>query len=188
MPPQSSNLPAWSATDLAADPHAASDKPERVRRMFESIAPSYDLNNRLHSFGQDRRWRARAVKPSRLRPGERVLDVACGTGDLSEAFAAAGAGEVVGVDFTAGMLDRARERAARLPQERRPRYELADATNLPFADGSFDIVSIAFGIRTYNVPRQVRMRFAIRPRLDARHSRHHALAVNAANLRMLRHH
>lgn len=152
MPTQSSNLPAWTATDLAADPHAAADKPERVRHMFESIAPRYDLNNRIHSFGQDRRWRAKAVGLSRLAPGDRVLDVACGTGDLSEAFAAAGAAEVVGADFTPGMLERARERAATLAPERRPRYELADATDLPFADATFDVVSIAFGIRNVGDP------------------------------------
>lgn len=125
--------------------------------MFESIAPTYDLNNRLHSFGQDQRWRRRAVALAGLRPGDRVLDVACGTGDLTEAFAAAsdasgGGGEVVGVDFTPAMLERARKRSERLPEHRRPRYELADAMALPFADQSFNVVSIAFGIRNVSAP------------------------------------
>ncbi len=144
-----SSDPAWSATDLAGDPHEAADKDLRVRRMFGAIAHRYDLNNRLHSFGRDQVWRRRAVHLCDVKPADHVLDAACGTGDLAEAFAAAGAARVCGVDFTAQMLDIARLKAARLrpATRRRLTYQLSDVLALPFDDASFDIVSIAFGIR-----------------------------------------
>ncbi len=145
----SSSEPAWSATDLVGDPHEAADKDDRVRRMFGAIAHRYDLNNRLHSFGRDQAWRRRAVQLCDVKPTDRVLDAACGTGDLAEAFAEAGAARVCGVDFTAQMLDIARLKAARRRPaiRRRLSYRLCDVMALPFDDASFDIVSIAFGIR-----------------------------------------
>ena len=94
----------WSATDLSGDPHRAADKGERVQRMFAAIAHRYDLNNRVHSFGRDQAWRRRAVRLARVKPTDDVLDAACGTGDLAEAFAAGGARRVVGVDFCPEML------------------------------------------------------------------------------------
>src|SRR5690348_17429047 len=72
---------------LLANPHAVSDKRSRVQRMFAAIAPSYDINNRLHSLWMDQRWRRKAVKLAELKPTDRVVDVACGTGDLAIAFA-----------------------------------------------------------------------------------------------------
>ncbi|MBX3403681.1 MAG: bifunctional demethylmenaquinone methyltransferase/2-methoxy-6-polyprenyl-1,4-benzoquinol methylase UbiE [Phycisphaeraceae bacterium] len=137
------NEPAWSQTQLASDPHAAADKPERVRSMFAAIAPAYDLNNRLHSMWRDQAWRRFAVRKSGLKPGETVIDVACGTGDLSLAFARAGAGRVIGIDFTLEMLHVARERKA----DPRITYVQGDAQRLPLADACADVVSIAFGIR-----------------------------------------
>ncbi len=98
------STPAWSDADLANNPHAAADKARRVRQMFSAIAPSYDLNNRLHSLWRDQAWRRAAVKQAMVKPGDVVLDVACGTGDLSMAFATAGAARVIGVDFTYEML------------------------------------------------------------------------------------
>ncbi len=117
--------------------------------MFAAIAGSYDLNNRLHSLGRDQAWRRFAVTTAALRPGDRVLDVACGTGDLTHAFAEAGAAEVVGVDFTPEMLAFAERKRLSLPPRTasRVRYAEGDAQNLPFSDASFDVVSIAFGIR-----------------------------------------
>ncbi|MCP4833554.1 MAG: bifunctional demethylmenaquinone methyltransferase/2-methoxy-6-polyprenyl-1,4-benzoquinol methylase UbiE [Phycisphaera sp.] len=143
---------AWSREELARNPHQSSEKAGKVRAMFASIADSYDLNNRLHSFGRDQAWRRRAVKLASVKPGEAVLDVACGTGDLTEAFALAGAGEVVGGDFTPEMLDQAREKALRLPEGDRPSYVHADAMDLEQGDGCFDVVSIAFGIRNVSDP------------------------------------
>src|SRR3954467_10032975 len=75
----------WS-DELLANPHAVADKRSRVQKMFAAIAPSYDLNNRLHSLWQDQRWRRKAVKLAQLKPSDRVVDVACGTGDLTLAF------------------------------------------------------------------------------------------------------
>jgi len=121
--------------------------------MFAGIARSYDLNNRLHSFGRDQAWRRRAVALSGLKPGDRVLDVACGTGDLTECFALAGAGPCLGVDFTEPMLEIARSKARRLPVELRPSYRAGDAMALMLPDGAFDVVSIAFGIRNVSEPR-----------------------------------
>lgn len=145
--------PAWTDADLR-DPHANPEKAERVRRMFAAIARSYDLNNRLHSFGRDQAWRRHAVRAADVRPGDAVLDVACGTGDLTLLFARTGAGRVVGLDFTPEMLDLARAKGARVAPSGAPEFIRGDAQNLPFDDGSFDIVSIAFGIR--NVQRTER--------------------------------
>jgi demethylmenaquinone methyltransferase/2-methoxy-6-polyprenyl-1,4-benzoquinol methylase len=118
--------------------------------MFAAIAGAYDLNNRLHSFGLDQRWRKAVVRACRVRPTDHVLDVACGTGDLTECFARARPAAVTGADFTPPMLDVARLKATRRRRpagEPEPTYVVGDATALDFPDASFDIVSIAFGIR-----------------------------------------
>ena len=127
------------------DPHAAADKAQRVRRMFAAIAPSYDLNNRLHSLGRDRAWRRAAVAAARVRPDDVVLDVACGTGDLATAFAAAPSAGVIGIDFTTDMLAVAQRKRAGTAEA--PSYHAGDAMRLPVADAAVDVVSIAFGIR-----------------------------------------
>jgi demethylmenaquinone methyltransferase / 2-methoxy-6-polyprenyl-1,4-benzoquinol methylase len=148
--------PAWTDADLAANPHADREKSQKVRGMFAAIAHAYDLNNRLHSLGRDQAWRKFAVKAAQIKPGDRVLDIACGTGDLSEAFARSAASIVVGADFTPQMLDVARTKAARLLPSvaAKLHYQEADAQKLPFADASFDVVSIAFGIRNVERPAQ----------------------------------
>ena len=91
MPDMSSNPQrrddvAWNPTELAENPHQSTEKAGKVRSMFASIAGSYDLNNRLHSFGLDQSWRRRTVALAGVRDGDAVLDMACGTGDLTEAF------------------------------------------------------------------------------------------------------
>src|ERR1700761_8594541 len=78
--------PAWT-DPLLANPHAVRDKAARVNKMFSAIAPSYDLNNRLHSLGMDQHWRSVAVKMADVQPDDRIIDVACGTGDLTIKFA-----------------------------------------------------------------------------------------------------
>lgn len=121
--------------------------------MFSAIAGSYDLNNRLHSLGRDQAWRRTAVKLCNVQPADDVLDVACGTGDLAMAFARAQPHSVTGVDFSDRMLNRAH---AKLQREREAPmkidYQTADAMDLPFEDRSFDIVSIAFGLRNVAEP------------------------------------
>jgi demethylmenaquinone methyltransferase/2-methoxy-6-polyprenyl-1,4-benzoquinol methylase len=142
--------PAWTDADLA-NPHAVRDKARRVEAMFAAIAPSYDLNNRVHSLGRDQAWRRAAVRLAGVRPGETVLDAACGTGDLSLAFAAAGARRVVGIDFTFNMLAVAARKDARAGGPA-PAYSAGDAMRLPVDDASVDVVSIAFGIRNVADP------------------------------------
>jgi demethylmenaquinone methyltransferase/2-methoxy-6-polyprenyl-1,4-benzoquinol methylase len=147
---------AWTDAELA-DPHAREDKARRVQAMFAAIARSYDLNNRLHSLWRDQAWRREAVRAAAVQPGEEVLDCACGTGDLTLAFARTPGKTVIGLDFTPEMLDLARVKTDRAA-ERGPglaatvRYIQGDAQNLPFEDGSFDVVSIAFGIRNVQRP------------------------------------
>lgn len=112
--------------------------------MFAAIAPSYDLNNRLHSGWIDQYWRRKAVQWAGVRPTDHVVDVACGTGDLSLAFARAQPARVTGVDFTYEMLPLARRKVA---AGCRVDYVTGDAQCLPLPDGCCDVVSIAFGIR-----------------------------------------
>jgi len=130
--------------------------------MFAAIAGSYDLNNRLHSLGRDQAWRRAAVRAAGVKPGDTVIDVACGTGDLTEAFAATAAGRVIGVDFTPEMLAVAGRKLARLPESTRAKvsYQEGDAQSLAFADGSADVVSIAFGIRNVADPDRAVREFA----------------------------
>src|SRR5579884_792210 len=77
--------PAWT-DPLLANPHAVEDKAARVNKMFSAIAPSYDLNNRLHSLWMDQRWRSVAVRMAGVKGTDRIVDVACGTGDLTLKF------------------------------------------------------------------------------------------------------
>ncbi|MEM8739340.1 MAG: bifunctional demethylmenaquinone methyltransferase/2-methoxy-6-polyprenyl-1,4-benzoquinol methylase UbiE [Planctomycetota bacterium] len=148
--------PAWAAPDLDR-PHAQPDKARRVEQMFAAIAPSYDLNNRVHSLGRDQAWRRAAVRAADIQPGDRVLDVACGTGDLSLAFQDTAAAHVVGIDFTVPMLAVANQKD---PGPERPTYYAGDALRLPVADASVDVVSIAFGIRNVADPAAALAEFA----------------------------
>lgn len=143
----------WRADNLA-NPHAQADKASRVRGMFAAIAPSYDLNNRVHSLWMDQAWRRFAVRRASIKPGDHILDVACGTGDLTQAFARSKAAKVTGIDFTPQMLD-----VARIKQQRQPgpvaaklSYMEGDAMALAVPDASADVVSIAFGIRNVQHP------------------------------------
>lgn len=122
--------------------------------MFTSIAGSYDLNNRVHSFMLDQRWRKAAVKKAAVNTGDVVVDVACGTGDLAEAFAATPAAAVIGVDFTHAMLERARYRQNDLNNHQSSKlfYIEGDAMALPLANACCDVVSIAFGLRNVQRP------------------------------------
>ena len=111
-----------------------------VRRMFDRIAPVYDAMNRVMTAGLDQRWRRATVREA-VRPGDRVLDACCGTGDLAVAARKAGAGSVVGADFSERMLERARRKAPELE------WVQADVLALPFEDASFDAAVVGFGVR-----------------------------------------
>ena len=113
--------------------------PDAVRRMFDRIAPVYDVMNRVMTAGLDGRWRrdtARAV----VRPGDEVLDACCGTGDLAVAAARAG-GRVTGLDFSEEMLARARRKAPEIE------WVCGDLLELPFPDERFDAATVGFGVR-----------------------------------------
>lgn len=115
-----------------------------VRAMFGRVAPRYDLANHLLSFNMDKHWRARTVervRPVLHRPEARVLDLCCGTGDLTIALEAARGAPVIGSDFCHPMLTAAGRKSSSL------RLVEADALRLPFADASLDLITIAFGFR-----------------------------------------
>jgi demethylmenaquinone methyltransferase/2-methoxy-6-polyprenyl-1,4-benzoquinol methylase len=116
--------------------------------MFAHIAGRYDLLNSLLSVGFDRRWRRFAARVARVAPGSRILDLCTGTGELAFAVSdASGGGRVVGCDFVPEMLAIARSKAARRRCAGRFQPAVADAMELPFPDGTFDAVTVAFGIR-----------------------------------------
>ena len=110
-----------------------------VRRMFDRIAPVYDAMNRVMTAGLDQRWRGATVHAA-VRAGDEVLDACCGTGDLAIAARRAGA-RVTGIDFSEAMLERARRKEPAIDWVR------GDVLALPFADESFDAVTIGFGVR-----------------------------------------
>ena len=119
-------------------------EPAAIRRMFAGVAPRYDLLNRVLSLRQDVRWRRRQVAALAAAPPGRALDLATGTGDV--ALAVAGR-EVVGADFCLDMLALARRKGG--ARRRRLPWVAADALALPFRDGSFAAVTVAFGVRNF---------------------------------------
>jgi demethylmenaquinone methyltransferase/2-methoxy-6-polyprenyl-1,4-benzoquinol methylase len=114
--------------------------PTEVRSMFDRIAPVYDVMNRVMTVGLDQHWRRETVKAV-VRPGDRVLDACCGTGDLAVASLKAGAREVVGLDFSPRMLDRARAKQQTVT------WLEGDIMAMPFADAEFDSATVGFGVR-----------------------------------------
>lgn len=123
------------------------DKARRVRGVFDSVAPKYDVMNDLMSMGLHRAWKAYTVLVADVREGQQVLDIAGGTGDLALAFApkVGSSGRVVHTDINEAMLREGRNRlldaGVNLPTL------VCDAEHLPFADASFDVVTVAFGLR-----------------------------------------
>ncbi|MDO5739622.1 MAG: demethylmenaquinone methyltransferase [Ornithinimicrobium sp.] len=115
-------------------------KPHEVAEMFDGVARGYDMTNTVLTGGIDHLWRRAVTKTVDAQPGERVLDIAAGTGTSSEPFADAGV-HVLPADFSIGMLREGYRRRPDLP------FTAADATRLPFADGSFDVVTMSFGLR-----------------------------------------
>lgn len=120
---------------------APEEKAATVRAMFDRIAPRYDRVNRLMTFGADQRWRRDLIRRLHVGPGDRVLDLACGTGDFAE-HCRARAAETVGLDFSRGMLIAADERTPGLGL-----WLQGDALRLPFADASFTVAVSGFALR-----------------------------------------
>jgi len=125
--------------------------PQQVAAMFDGVAGRYDRTNTLLSFGQDRRWRRHSVKALDLRPGRKVLDVAAGTAVSTQDIAKTGAWGVA-IDFSLGMLVAGAARAV-------PKVA-GDAMSLPFADATFDAVTISFGLRNVQDPAAALAEFA----------------------------
>ncbi|PTT18387.1 demethylmenaquinone methyltransferase [Microbacterium sp. HMWF026] len=137
---------------MSSDPNRADlgKDPQRVSGMFDQVAAAYDRTNSVLSLGNDRLWRVatlRAVAPQR---GERILDLAAGTGTSSMAFVPSGA-HVVAADFSRGMIAEGRRRHGNVPNLE---FVQANATDLPFADGEFDAVTMSFGLRNVDDPRR----------------------------------
>jgi demethylmenaquinone methyltransferase/2-methoxy-6-polyprenyl-1,4-benzoquinol methylase len=136
--------------DTAQPSRESAQFSEQVQGMFDRIAGRYDLLNSLMTAGLHHSWRRRAVDRAEVSAGAAVLDVCCGTGDLSfELAERVGAdGRVVGCDFSEAMLDLAREKAAERQLES-VRFEWADALQLPYDEGRFDAVTVGFGVRNF---------------------------------------
>lgn len=133
---------AWPVPSTQTDsPRATlSKRRAEVARMFDHVAHRYDLTNDVLSMGEDRRWRRRVVEAVDPRPGQMILDLAAGTGTSSQTFAERGS-RVVAADLSLGMLAVGKQRQPQLD------FVAGDALTLPFADDSFDAVTITFGLR-----------------------------------------
>jgi demethylmenaquinone methyltransferase/2-methoxy-6-polyprenyl-1,4-benzoquinol methylase len=121
----------------------------RVNDLFAAIARRYDLLNDLQSFGLHRRWKRRVAELAAVQPGQRALDLCCGTGDIAFALARRGAA-VIGLDFSAAMLDVAESRNTVRDSKtgaRNPTFIQDDAQQTPFPDGTFDAVTVGYGLR-----------------------------------------
>src|SRR5437868_7376143 len=122
MPATDPGRDVWNGS-LLRNPHEVADKRMRIQKMFAAIAPSYDINNRLHSLGKDQAWRQEAVKLANVKDTDVVVDVACGTGDLTIKFYDAvevpdpwgpwppKPGQIMGIDFTYQMLPLAKAKS-----------------------------------------------------------------------------
>ncbi len=123
------------------------ERAARVGDLFASIARRYDLLNDLQSFGLHRLWKRRVTVLAAVKPGDRALDLCCGTGDIAFALAARGA-EVTGLDFSEKMLEVAQSRLRKRPSNiPGVKFMQGDAERLPFPDNSFDAVTVGYGLR-----------------------------------------
>ncbi|MBN1764984.1 MAG: bifunctional demethylmenaquinone methyltransferase/2-methoxy-6-polyprenyl-1,4-benzoquinol methylase UbiE [Sedimentisphaerales bacterium] len=146
---------SWNRLELK-NPHQSPAKSEKLKAMFSAIAPHYDLLNHILSLNMDRHWRRRAVERAQVGPGQKILDLCCGSGDLTLEFAQSlnGTGSIVGVDFVENMLSIAQNKTQIETQKDSDRYKAiyfkwicADAESVPLPGGEFDRVGCAFGLR-----------------------------------------
>lgn len=136
----------------AYKPPSAEEKETYVRALFDQIAENYDAMNQVMSAGQWEKWHKQFVAHTQFKPGERILDVACGTGDLTmlDAAQVGPTGHVTGIDFSEGMLEVGRKRVAQTPYKDQITMQWGNAVDLQFADNSFDGATMGWAMR--NVP------------------------------------
>jgi demethylmenaquinone methyltransferase/2-methoxy-6-polyprenyl-1,4-benzoquinol methylase len=137
---------------MSSEPNRADlgKDPARVSGMFDQVAAGYDRTNTVLSLGNDRFWRVATTRAVAPRRGDRILDLAAGTGASSVALARSGA-EVVAADFSPGMIAEGKRRHGSIPNLS---FVQADATDLPFGDAEFDAVTMSFGLRNVNEPQK----------------------------------
>jgi demethylmenaquinone methyltransferase/2-methoxy-6-polyprenyl-1,4-benzoquinol methylase len=124
-------------------------KKEQVAKMFDNISGGYDNLNRVISFGIDVRWRKKVLKLVAATKPDTILDIATGTGDLAIMMSHTGATKITGIDISAGMLEVGRKKIEAKNLSDKIEMLLADSENLPFADNSFDAITVGFGIRNF---------------------------------------
>lgn len=124
-------------------------KKEQVTQMFDTISESYDGLNRVISFGIDIKWRKRVVAIVKSKHPETILDIATGTGDLAIQMAGTGAKKIVGLDLSPGMLEVGKKKVAQKNLANTIEMIVGDSENLPFEDNSFDVITVAFGVRNF---------------------------------------
>jgi demethylmenaquinone methyltransferase/2-methoxy-6-polyprenyl-1,4-benzoquinol methylase len=128
---------------------SAAEKKEQVAAMFDNIAPKYDFLNHFLSFGIDRLWRRKAIKKIDAVAHNNILDIATGTGDFAIEALKICPDKIVGVDISEGMLNEGRRKVRELGVEKKIELRLGDSESLSFNDNSFDVVSVAFGVRNF---------------------------------------
>lgn len=136
-----SNVKPYSDSDLS--------KKKQVEQMFDNISGNYDLLNRILSMGIDVSWRKKVVKSVQKAKPATILDIATGTGDLAIAMAKATDAKISGFDLSAGMLEVGRKKVSEQNLANRIEMIQGDAENMPFADHSFDVITVAFGVRNF---------------------------------------
>ena len=124
-------------------------KKQQVTQMFDSIAPKYDALNHILSFGIDKLWRKKAVRIIKKHNPAKVLDVATGTGDFAFEMANAGISTIIGSDLSTEMVQVAIQKAKKSENYKNVSFQIADAENLPFEPNTFDVVTVAFGVRNF---------------------------------------
>lgn len=132
-------------------PYSDSDlsKKEQVEKMFDNISGKYDLLNRILSMGIDQSWRKKVVRSVKNEKPSTILDIATGTGDLAIAMAKATHAKITGFDLSAGMLEVGRKKVTAEKLDDRIEMIQGDAENMPFSDNSFDVITVAFGVRNF---------------------------------------
>lgn len=136
-----SNVKPYSDSELP--------KKQQVEQMFDNISGNYDLLNRILSMGIDVSWRKKVVKSVQNQNPSTILDIATGTGDLAIAMAKATQAKITGFDLSAGMLEVGKRKVSEEKLDNRIEMIQGDAENMPFDDNSFDVITVAFGVRNF---------------------------------------